>query len=271
MAGPDHTALAELLRHPRETLDIEIKGWLDLADANQRADLAKAIIALANSGGGHLVVGLAEDDGSNFAAVPGTAGQITSFSADAVQDAVQKYIDPPIQCRTEQVEHPTLGCRFPVIIVPGGHRAPVRAKAGSPDGKLVANRVYIRRPGPRSEEPANSGEWTQLFDQCVRAGRDELVSAMRDFILGSFTWRGLRGRDLAALTSRYGLSPGRRNSSQDTFAATCSVRASAIPTTLPEIVFEMIAPLYELFGFFALPKSRVDHAIRDLMRHQFQS
>jgi hypothetical protein len=55
--------LADLLIDPREDLDLEIKNWLDLrSDENARATLAKALLALANHGGGFLVLGLAETE-----------------------------------------------------------------------------------------------------------------------------------------------------------------------------------------------------------------
>ena len=43
--------------------------------------------------------------------------------------------------------------------MPGGHRNLIRAKSGSPDGKLVPHRVYTRRPGPASEESKTAEEW----------------------------------------------------------------------------------------------------------------
>src|SRR5260370_42622076 len=60
MAAPDDITrrLADLLRGPRETLDVEIKGWIDIVNnQDHRALLAKALIALANPGGGAVVVG----------------------------------------------------------------------------------------------------------------------------------------------------------------------------------------------------------------------
>jgi predicted HTH transcriptional regulator len=158
MAELGPLALPELLRNPREALDIEIKAWLDLSEANDRANLAKAIIALANHGGGYLVVGLEQQSDGQFIPAPDAPADLAGLSQDAVQDAVHKYIEPPLQCRTEHVAHPENGTHFPIVAVPGGHRVPIRAKSGSPDGKLVKDRVYIRRPGPRSQEPQTSSE-----------------------------------------------------------------------------------------------------------------
>lgn len=49
--------LDELLAEPRETLDVEIKEWLDLSTNEHRASLAKEIIALSNHGGGYVACG----------------------------------------------------------------------------------------------------------------------------------------------------------------------------------------------------------------------
>ena len=52
-------------------------------------------------------------------------------------------------------------------------------------GVIAQNRCYIRKPGPMSEEPQTSQEWRILFDRCVRAGRDELLDAIRTIVNGS--------------------------------------------------------------------------------------
>jgi predicted HTH transcriptional regulator len=50
-----------LLEYPSEKLSIEYKSWLDLTDNAAKANLAKAAIALANEGGGIIVLGMRED------------------------------------------------------------------------------------------------------------------------------------------------------------------------------------------------------------------
>jgi hypothetical protein len=52
-----------------------------------------------------------------------------------------------------------------------------RSKQGqeSPDGKLIQNRVYVRRPGLRSEEQQSAAEWDRslaaagVWDQIMDA------------------------------------------------------------------------------------------------------
>lgn len=50
--------LADLLVDVREDLDFEVKNWLNLRDSNDQATFAKAVLALANHGGGFVVLGL---------------------------------------------------------------------------------------------------------------------------------------------------------------------------------------------------------------------
>src|SRR4051812_28510068 len=94
--------LGELLLRPRETLDIEIKEWLDLTSHNQRANVAKEIIALANHGGGFLVIGLQEDVGGQFQPALHRPPNLYAWSQDDIQGIIRKYIEPPFQC---QVAH----------------------------------------------------------------------------------------------------------------------------------------------------------------------
>ncbi len=53
--------LNDLIEYPRETLEIELKGWLDLSEPIVRANIARHFAALANHGGGYLVFGFKDD------------------------------------------------------------------------------------------------------------------------------------------------------------------------------------------------------------------
>lgn len=181
----NNSDLDELVNEPRETLDVEVKEWLDVTDADHRALVAKEIIALANHGGGVLVVGFMElDDGTFKVAVP-RPENLDLWSQDNIQSIVAKYLDPAVQCRVHHRSRSGDSGKYPVIVVPGGHRVPIRAKAGSPDAKkLVAHRVYIRRPGPASEEPKSAEEWDRFFERCLQNRRTELLDAMRSIMAG---------------------------------------------------------------------------------------
>jgi hypothetical protein len=176
--------LDDLLNEPREALDIEIKDWLDLSSNDHRSLVAKEIIALANHGGGFLIIGYSENSDGTF--TPNArASDADIWSQDNVQSIISKYVDPSIQCRVHHRPDRNSGGMYPIISVPGGHRVPIRAKSGSPDGKsLVPNRIYLRRPGPSSEEPKTTDEWDRFFERCLQNRRSELLNAMRDILAG---------------------------------------------------------------------------------------
>jgi predicted HTH transcriptional regulator len=63
--------LDDLINEPRETLDVEVKEWLDLTDNDHRSMVATEITALANHGGGFLVIGFEERADGTFEPSPG--------------------------------------------------------------------------------------------------------------------------------------------------------------------------------------------------------
>lgn len=131
------------------------------------------------------MIGFEEHADGTFAVSAGRPSNLDAWSQDSIQSIVAKYVDPGVQCRVHHRAPDGSPEKYPVIVVPGGHRAPVRAKAGSPDGKkLVAHRVYIRRPGPASEEPKTAEEWDRFFERCLQNRRTELLEAMRSIMAG---------------------------------------------------------------------------------------
>ena len=51
-------------------------------------------------------------------------------------------------------------------------------------GVIAQNRCYVRKPGPRSEEPATQEEWRGLLNRCLRAGREDMLDAIRAILTG---------------------------------------------------------------------------------------
>jgi Schlafen, AlbA_2 len=213
--------LDELLSEPRETLDVEVKQWLDLSDPDHRALVAKEIIALANHGGGYLVIGFEELTNGTFAPASPRPTNLDAWSQDAIQSIVAKYIDPNIQCRVVHRSVQQSEGQYPIIMVPGGHRVPIRARAGSPDGKrLIPHRVYVRRPGPTSEEPKTAEEWDRFLERCLQNRQAELLEAMRSIMAG-----------VIPVTSQKTESPlAKLRSFEDGAIARWEKRVSGLPT-----------------------------------------
>lgn len=180
-----HERLADLLVDPREDLDFEVKNWLDLQGSNEdKATFAKAVLALANHGGGFVALGLLETD-TGIIEAGGRPATLDRYSQDLINGIVQNYCDPPFHCAVHVVGNPG-GTLFPIVIVPGGHRVPVRARRAGPNGNIVQNNaIYIRKPGPRSETPQSAQDWDGLLARCLRNRRDEMFDQIRDLITGA--------------------------------------------------------------------------------------
>lgn len=173
--------LGPLVAEPREDLAAEYKGWLNLSDTNQKAVLAKAVIAIANHGGGYIIIGM-RDDRSQLVSVPRPDG-IPVTAQDAVNSAIKRFATPELHCEVHVVSHPETGIPHPVIVVPGRMTEPVMSKRDC-QNVIAQNRVYIRKPGPRSEEPQTGEEWRALLRRCVQNGREDMLDSIRAIVLG---------------------------------------------------------------------------------------
>jgi predicted HTH transcriptional regulator len=82
--------LEPLLAAPGEALDVEFKCWLDLRGNDEhKALLAKAAIALANEGGGVIVIGFREDR-PNLISEPRPA-KIAAYDADLINSIIRRF------------------------------------------------------------------------------------------------------------------------------------------------------------------------------------
>lgn len=180
---PSQQELVSLISNPSESLAIEHKGWLDLSERPAQANLAKAAIAIANHGGGVIVIGTRGDDAAGgLASMPRPEG-VGRYRQDDLNAAINRHADPQLHCDLEFAVHPQTGVEHAFLIVPGNERIPVMSRRGS-DGEIDAQKCYVRKPGPRSEEPFTAAEWRSLFDRCIRAGREELLDAIRLIVEG---------------------------------------------------------------------------------------
>ncbi|MDR7088597.1 AlbA family DNA-binding domain-containing protein [Cellvibrio fibrivorans] len=177
--------LEDLLLEPREDLNCEIKNWLNLRESNEdKATLAKAILAIANHGGGFVILGLVEVD-LGIIEADGRPASFNDYSQDLINGIVQNYSDPPFHCAVHFVANPA-GALFPIIRIPGSHRVPIRARRSGPNGNTIQNHaIYIRKPGPRSESPQSAQEWDELLARCLLNRRDEMLAQIRDLLSGA--------------------------------------------------------------------------------------
>lgn len=179
--------MRDLVDAPCRSLEVEYKSWRNLDHAEDRAELARDIAALANHGGGHIVFGfheatLAPEEIDPFR---------THCSTEQVAAAVARYLDPPVHCEVATIRAAS-GRLHAVVRVPGHGVVPICARQ---DGPLVGRSrliergaYYVRRyggplsgraiamPRPESARIEAPQDWLPLIRRCVRQDRDALLA-----------------------------------------------------------------------------------------------
>jgi hypothetical protein len=149
-----------------------------------RADLARHIAALANHGGGMLVLGIT--DAMQFAGDNPCSGVVCD--RDLISSIVKKYLEPAFQCDVQVVKS-TAGNDHPIVIVPPHGPAPVCAKAAGPmvggKSKGIAQGVYyIRKPGPESAPIATGSERGPIIRRCAMHERASILASVDAVLRG---------------------------------------------------------------------------------------
>ena len=181
---PSQEDLELLLTVPSESLSVEYKSWLILTENPGKAILAKAAIAIANEGGGIVVLGMREDTGDGgklgSQARPAT---LRRYSQDEINAAIGRFAEPAFHCGLEFAQHPDTGNEHAFVDVPGGMIVPVMSRRGC-DGIISSQRCYVRKPGPRSEEPFTAEEWRGVLERCLQARHESMLDAIRIIVQG---------------------------------------------------------------------------------------
>ncbi|MBL8481346.1 MAG: hypothetical protein JNJ60_04060 [Rhodocyclaceae bacterium] len=167
------------LLSPSETLDFEVKQWLDLEDQEAQGLVAKALIALENHGGGFLLFGYLEDENKKLVPDPNRPASLEPYLTDRINAIVKRRAEPSFHVEVTLQRHPESGDEYPLVRVTGQSRVPVRSDSATPGNSLRQNVYYIRAPGPESRAPLNASEWDALLQRVIANQRDEIVGLLR--------------------------------------------------------------------------------------------
>jgi hypothetical protein len=104
-----------------------------------------------------------------------------------------------------------------------------------------------------------------LFIQrfATEAGATESTATVR------CEWTGMQGRSLTVLSGSRLLSSDRYMAKSDTYTATLTTPVERISAALPEIVRELVNPLYALFDFFQPPTTLYSEELGRMQRREF--
>jgi hypothetical protein len=175
--------LRRILRKGYETKDFDYKGpvqW-DASDKKDRCELVKDILAMANTLGGHIVIGVSEvPNGWNWEGV--SDAQSKTFDSTKINAFVQTYSDPPINTRVHKVQD--AGKNYVIIEVPRFPDTPHICQKAFPD--VLADRaLYVRTDNNESAPVRSSADFRIIIGRAVQNKSDELLQSIRSVIKGS--------------------------------------------------------------------------------------
>jgi len=155
-----------LLEFGSETQALDYKEVLPLRTKAERASIAKDVIAFANTGGGVIIVGVAERDPGRFELKGVSSEQQESLETTRLNLALRSYLDPTVPVRSRIVEH--RGRSFVFLEVPSAEAELVMAKINYPDSGLFRGRIYGRTTASESAALETAAEIRSVVARLAR-------------------------------------------------------------------------------------------------------
>lgn len=146
-----------------ESQSLDYKEDLNLSDKDSRAALAKDVIAMANWGGGTIIVGVAEPEPGRFSLKGIASEKLTSYEVTKLNNSIRDFIDPHIHLNSKLLEHESK--QYCLITVPPVEKTIYLAKKQNENAKLYCGRIYTRNTSAESAEIRTSVELRELFDR----------------------------------------------------------------------------------------------------------
>lgn len=158
-----------LIGNPSESLNVELKRWIDPSQPAGIEKIIKGVFALRNRNGGFFVVGF-DDKTLAPDVVNEPANAKDLFHVDAIQGIISKYASDPFEIAIAWGERD--GRQHPIIVAPSGVKVPVAAKRDLKDGSRTTIRVgavYFRSlasNGTPSTTEARPSDWAEIVEIC---------------------------------------------------------------------------------------------------------
>ena len=178
----DRAAIEALVERPSETLDVELKTWLDLTQAADIAKTVRALLALRNRNGGLLMIGFNDKTHQPDPVPPGYLPKVV-FHSDEVQLLVSKYAFDPFPVAVDFVKRN--GQDYPILIVESGVQYPVAVKSDLVHSGKSLLRVgevpfrTLRANGTVSTAAARPGDWKEIMEICFQNREADIGAFIR--------------------------------------------------------------------------------------------
>ena len=175
--------LEQLITSNHESKDLDYKGPMNWGqmEKKDKCELVKDVLAFANSGGGFIVIGVSEDS-TGFILKGLSEDEISSFETTEFNQFIQKYAEPPINCKF----HKTVlkGKSYLVIQIPGFSDTPHICKQELLP-TLNKSYIYVRTDNNNSAPLNSSSDFRLLIERAVRQKQDELLESFKSILTGA--------------------------------------------------------------------------------------
>jgi hypothetical protein len=179
---PASADLIGIIERNFESKTLDYKGpmqW-DSNDKKTCCGLVKDVIAMANTEGGHIVIGVTElQQGFELAGM--TPEQAKSFESTSVCQFIQSYVDPPMNVRVQKVSHKQRV--FVVLEIPRFADTPHICQRDYPE-VLRDRQLYVRADNNESAPIRSSADFRRLIESAIRNRTDSLLSSFRAILVG---------------------------------------------------------------------------------------
>jgi len=174
-----------IIRRGVESEELDYKAAQDWTELNRsgKAKFVRHCLAMANSKGGYIVVGVSEDKAGRPCIYTGlTDKQSRSFDPTLVGNFINNYVDPEIDF---SLERPTVdGKRYAIFVVRRFSSLPHVCAYGC-DNELQQGVFYIRTAEASSRPAFRSHEIHSLIQRCLRNQREQLGRMLRGILYES--------------------------------------------------------------------------------------
>ena len=196
----DQSQIESLVARPSETLNVEVKRWINIYQPSGTSKLVRAVFALYNRNGGFFVIGF--DDKTLEPDLDNAPPDVRSaFHVDKVQALISRHASKLFEVGVAFGRRD--GHEYPVIVVPEGVRSPVAVKVPLLDEKkkelIRDGEVFFRTlaaNGTPSTASARPQDWPEIVELCFDN---------READVGRFLRRQIAGQDLAAIVREVAL------------------------------------------------------------------
>lgn len=144
---------------------LDYKKDVDLSTTKSCASIAKDIIAMANYGGGTIILGVDEVTPGNFVSRGLANDRLSDFEASNFNKKIRKHMSPVATVKLRRVRE--YGKNFIFLEVSSANEQPIMVAKENEEAGLYRGRIYSRNAAAESAEIQDSAEIRRLIDRFV--------------------------------------------------------------------------------------------------------